>query len=658
MKPSKQQTGTAVAFLVAGIAACGSDPAEYVRLPAVFGDHMVLQRDQPVAVWGWASPRGIVSVSIDGQHVEVRTGADSAWRARLPALRAGGPHTLTVAGTDTVRLSDVLVGEIWIASGQSNMEWPLARSRDSSMEASAASYPNIRIFRVAHGVSYRPERDVEAVRWSAVTPETVLSFSAVAYFFGRKLHEELDIPIGLIQTTWGGTPAEAWTSASGLRAIPDFTDRLAAIDAYAASGEEAPGPQGMQTAWLESLLARDLGTRSGAVPWMEPELDTRGWDAHAVPSAWTGDDLADYDGIVWFRTIVDLPAGWGEADLLLSLGMVDDADSTWVNGMPVGGTNGWQAPRRYLVPATIWGDGPNTLAIRVTDTGGNGGVYGPRDSLYVARGDQRISIAGEWRYRIGVDPSDLPDRPIPPQDQVTTLFNAMIAPLIPFTMRGAIWYQGESNAGRAHQYRTLFPTMIEDWRREWGQGDFPFLFVQLANYMSRQKNPVEAETWPELREAQSLALTLPNTAQAVTIDIGEADDIHPRNKQDVGLRLALAALSTVYGQDMVHSGPTYREKTVEGNSIRLHFDHVGGGLVAADGRLRGFAIAGEDREFVWADASIDGETVVLSAPGMTSPVAVRYAWADNPVISLYNREGLPASPFRTDDWPGVTEGTR
>lgn len=498
MNRTKQRSGLTLTLILAGTAACGSDPAEYVRLPAVFGDHMVLQRDEPVAVWGWASPRGRVSLSIDGQHVEARAGADSTWQVTIPAMGAGGPYTLTVAGADTITLSDVLVGEVWIASGQSNMEWPLARSRDSVTEANAADYPNIRIFRVTHGVSYRAETDVDADGWSSVSPETILPFSAVGYFFGRKLHEELSIPIGLIQTTWGGTPAEAWTSAAGLRAVPDFGELLATVESRAAQG---------------------------------------------------------------------------------------------------------------TAPEALEASGEDT-------------------------------------------------RPIPPQRQVTTLFNAMVAPLVPFTMRGVIWYQGEANAGRAHQYRMLFPTMIDDWRRQWGQGDFPFLFVQLANFRARQQNPVEPETWPELREAQSLTLALPNTAQAVTIDIGEADDIHPRNKQDVGLRLALAALNTVYRQDVVYSGPTFRNMTVEDGRIRLHFDHVGGGLVAAGGDLRGFAVAGEDHEFVWASAAIDGETIVVSAPDIASPVAVRYAWANNPVISLFNSEGLPASPFRTDDWPGVTEGAQ
>jgi len=492
-KRTRQHNWMAITSMVAATTACGSSPAEYLRLPTVFGDHMVLQRDAPVAIWGWASPRGIVTVSIDGSEVEVRAGSDSAWQVSIAPMQAGGPHTLSIAGADTITLSDILVGEVWIASGQSNMHWPVFRSRDSTVEIGAANYPNIRILRVAPAVSYRPERDVETEGWFPVSPETVPEFSAVAYFFGRELHEELDVPIGLIRTTWGGTPAEAWTSAAGLKTIPDFTERVAAVEALAEQG---------------------------------------------------------------------------------------------------------------------------------------------------------------------VDPSEVPEPPIPPQRQVTTLFNAMVSPLVPVTMRGVIWYQGEANASSAHQYRALFPAMIEDWRRHWGEGDFPFLFVQLANYMRAQRDPVERETWPELREAQSLALTLPNTAQAVTIDIGESDDIHPRNKQDVGFRLALAALNTVYGQDVVYSGPTFERMAVEGDKVRLFFDHVGSGLVAAGNGLRGFAIAGEDRRFAWADAVIDGETIVVSGSGIVSPVAVRYAWADNPVISLFNQEGLPASPFRTDAWSGVTEKTQ
>ncbi len=657
MSRVRQYVGVSVALVVAGTTACTSGPAEYVRLPAVFGDHMVLQRDAPLALWGWASPRGVVAVSIDGRAVETRARADSTWQVVIPPMPAGGPHTLTVTGADTLTLSDVLVGEVWIASGQSNMEWPLARTRDSVAEANAADYPNIRIFRVPHGVSYRAETDIEAEGWSAISPETILPFSAVAYFFGRALQDELDVPIGLIQTTWGGTPAEAWTSAAGLRTIPDFSDRLAAVEAYAARGEQPRSPAEMQSVWAETLSARDMGRQQGNVQWMDPELDTGEWGSHAVPAQWGEGGLADYDGVVWFRTTIDLPRGWSDSDLVLSLAAVDDADSTWVNGTPVGGTSGWQTPRRYPVPAAVWHEGSNTLAVRIIDAQGPGGIHGDPDSVYVARGNRRFPIAGAWQYKVGVEPADVPAPPTPPQHQVTTLFNAMIAPLVPVTMRGAIWYQGESNASRAFQYRTLFPAMIEDWRRQWQGGDFPFLFVQLANFMSVQRNPVEPETWPELREAQSLALSLPNTAQAVTIDIGEADDIHPRNKQDVGLRLALAALNTVYGQDVVSSGPAFRDMTVEGNRIRLHLDNVGGGLVAAGGELRGFAIAGADREFVWGDAVIDGESIVVSTPDIASPVAVRYGWANNPVISLFNREGLPASPFRTDDWPGATEGT-
>ncbi len=449
-------------------------------MPAVFGDGMVLQRDAPVSVWGWATYPGTVRVSVGGEEVAARVEEEGSWTAVLPPMGAGGPHTLTVSGAESTTFSDVLFGEVWIASGQSNMEWPLARTADSVNAAKAADYPGIRLFTVARATSDVPLTDVETDGWSAVTPESVLGFSAVAYYFGRHLHDELGVPVGLIDNAWGGTPAESWTSAQKLASMPEL-----GVD-------------------VENVRA--IAEDRGAPQW--------------VPSS---------------------------------------------------------------------------------------------------------------------------------------LFNGMLSPVIPYTIRGAIWYQGESNADRAYSYRALFSGMIEDWRAHWGIGDFPFLFVQLANFLERQDEPSEAETWPELREAQSMALALPNTGQAVIIDIGEADDIHPRNKLDVGVRLALAARHVAYGEDLVYSGPVYAGMAVDGSEARIRFDHVGGGLVAWDGILEGFAIAGEDQVFVWADGRIDGDEIVLKSPSVAAPVAVRYAWANNPVISLYNAEGLPASPFRTDDWPGVTE---
>ena len=380
-----------------------------------------------------------------------------------------------------------------------------------------------------------------------------------------------------------------------------------------------------------------------------------------LPTAWEAAGLEDLDGVVWFRKEITLPTDWASEDLTLHLGLVDDMDSTWVNGQAVGSAQGWQTERAYPVPASATEPGLNTIAVRVVDTGGEGGFRGEADSLRLERArGARLPLEGPWAYQVGLDlrSEELPPRPPRPQDFPTVLYNAMVHPLIPYGMRGAIWYQGESNAGRAYQYRTLFAEMIRDWRQQWGQGDFPFLFVQLANFMAPQTDPNEQSAWAELREAQTRTLALPNTGMAVIIDIGEADDIHPRNKKDVGARLARWALAQTYGRDgLVYSGPLYRSMEREGDAIRLHFDQVGGGLTTPEGEpLMGFAIAGPDSVFVQAEARIEGDAVVVSSPYVEDPVAVRYGWANNPEATLYNEAGLPASPFRTDEWPGVTEG--
>jgi sialate O-acetylesterase len=457
--------------------------AAQISLPAIFGDHMVLQRDAPVAIWGKAPPGAAVAVELRAAD-EVETGratadADGRWRLRLRPRPAGGGYTLTVGTDQRIVLRDVQFGEVWIGSGQSNMQWSVEQSAEPEKEIAAAAHPGLRLFTVAQKVAAQPLDDVEG-SWAACAPQTVKDFSAVAYYFGRELHARLGVPVGLIHSSWGGTPAEAWTSREALAA------------------EEICKP----------ILAR--------------------WEDAVAAS-----------------------------------------------------------------------------------------------------------------------------KP-PNQHSASVLYNAMIAPLTPLSIRGVIWYQGESNAGRAFQYRTLFPAMIRDWRERFDQGDFPFLFVQLANFKTKEKL-----TWPELREAQSLALRLPNTAMAVAIDIGDAEDIHPRNKQEVGRRLALAALARTYGEDCTWCGPLYGGSATEGARVRIRFNHAAGGLRTADGGpLRGFEVAGADRRFVAAAARIDGDSVVVDADGVAAPLAVRYAWRDDPSCNLVNGAGLPASPFRTDDWPGVTEQAR
>jgi len=491
-----------------------------VRLPAVFSDHMVLQQGIKVPVWGWAETGEKVTVSLGDQKATATANSGGRWQVGLKTLKAGGPHTMTVAGKNTITVGDILVGEVWVCSGQSNMQMSVRSSNNAQAEIAAATYPKIRLLTVARATADEPQTDCKAA-WVACSPETVPNFSAAGYFFGRHLHQKRDVPVGLINTSWGGTRAEAWTSGDTLKADDDYkifhTRDAQAIAGYAKAKEN------------------------------------------------------------WEKTKDEKLAKWKEA--------ADKAKAA-----------GKRAPRKPRAPG---------------------------------------------------DPKGSPHRP-------SVLYNAMIAPIVPHGIAGAIWYQGESNAGRAYQYRKLFPAMITDWRKHWGQGDFPFFFVQLANFMARSPEPQQS-AWAELREAQSMTLALPKTGQAVIIDIGDAGNIHPKNKQDVGKRLALAARAIAYGETIVYSGPVYDAMKVESDKIRLTFKHTGGGLVAkGGGKLTGFAIAGADKTFVWADAAIDRDTIVVSNKDVAKPVAVRYAWANNPECNLYNKEGLPACPFRTDTWPGVT----
>ncbi|MEZ4701581.1 MAG: sialate O-acetylesterase [Rhodothermales bacterium] len=653
-----------LALLAALLWGCDTTPpAADIAVPSIFGDHMVLQRDMNVPVWGTALPGGTVRVEIDGQSHRARVAPDSTWRVDLAPLQAGGPYELVIAGADTTVFSDVLVGEVWVGSGQSNMEMPLAgwgRVKDYEKEIAAASFPPIRLWQAEHTVAFSPQTEVPNTGWQPTTPETVAEFSSVAYFFGRDLHRTLDVPIGLIHSSWGGTIAEAWTSAGALREMPDFVE---AVNTLAPAGggtveEQVAAYDAAMARWRADARASDAGRQDADSTrwWYQPGADAGGWKTMEVPRLWEEAGLPGFDGVVWFRREVTVPASWAGRDLTLNLGLIDDNDDTWFNGVRVGGIAAFNAMRTYTVPGALVKAGRNVIAVRIEDTGGGGGFYGDPGALSLGRaGAPPQSLAGVWMCRVGYDVRDLPPQPASPRNpnQVTVLYNGMLAPIIPYGIRGAIWYQGESNTGRAYQYRTLFPTMISDWRAQWGQGDFPFLFVQLANFKERPQHPVE-DDWAELREAQTMTLSLPNTGMAVTIDIGEAADIHPKNKQEVGRRLALLARRQVYGEALAAYGPVYRSMTVEGPTVRLTFDHADG--LAADGGqdLEGFTIAGADRVFHWAEANIDGETVNVYSPDVAEPVAVRYGWAANPAVNLVNGAGLPASPFRTDDWPGIT----
>jgi sialate O-acetylesterase len=638
-----------------------------VRLPALVGSHMVLQRERPVPVWGWAAPGEKVSVTFRGKtYGASQPDASGRWQVTLPAMPAGGPYALTVKGQNTIELADVLVGDVWLASGQSNMQMPVKDHaggyqpvQQADQEIAAANWPNIRFFTVQQTVAYRPQAEVAGTGWQVCSPTTVAQLSAVAYFFGRGLYQKYKVPLGLLVSSWGGTPAEAWVSAEGLKAFPEFGPQIAGFASKTTSlSDDQHAYEAKQHELLTNIRRFDKGYLPTGQTWASPAFDAHAWPTMPVPGIWeSAPGLATYDGVIWFRKEIDLPANLAGQPLTLALGQVDDADTTYVNGVRVGSTNGYQLARRYQVPAGLLRPGRNVIAVRVVDTGGGGGITGEPAELSLSGGGRSLPLAGPWQYQVGVAIEDQPKAPAPggAEHAPTTLYNGMIAPLQPFAVKGVIWYQGESNADRAVQYRTLFPALIADWRQRWGQPTLPFLYVQLAGYMAARPEPAES-AWAELREAQALTLQVPSTGMATAIDIGEANDIHPHNKQEVGRRLALAAEHAAYGDNkLVYSGPMYSSIVPAGANIRVKFTQLGGGLQVKNGApLQGFAVAGADHTFHWATARVVGNEVEVQSKDVLQPVAVRYNWADNPTGNLTNKEGLPALPFRTDAWPGVT----
>lgn len=624
-----------------------------IRLPKLIADHMVIQRNKPIAIWGWASPREKVTVKFRDRQAKTTADKSGKWRVELAPEPAGGPYQLTVSGKNTITLNDVLVGEVWVCSGQSNMEWPLSAAKNAEQEMAGADYPQIRQFLVQKAVASTPQEEVKDGDWSVCSPETAGSFTAVGYFFARELFQDLKIPIGLINTSWGGTHSETWTSREAFAGSPEFKDMIASMPALDLE-KLAKQKQEEQIARLKSLNV--ALPPSGVEQWKDLAFDASAWNKMTLPGLWEGRGLPDFDGVVWFRKVISIPSADAARSAVLELGPIDDSDAAFVNGVRVGETlNKYNKDRVYKIDADVLRAGDNVIAIRVDDTGGGGGVYGTPEQMKLTLADGTTQkLAGEWSWSVE---KVVGSQAVGPNDYPTLLYNAMLSPLLPARIAGAIWYQGESNAGRAYQYRTAFPLMINDWRAHWKQGDFPFYFVQLASFNAGNGDSEKGSTWAELREAQTMTLDLPNTGMAVTTDIGEANDIHPRNKQDVGKRLAALALKNVYAKDVVASGPTYKRMTTDGNNVRLTFDNIGSGLLVKDkyGYLKGFEIAGADRKFHYAMARVEGNEVVVSCAGVADPVAVRFAWSDNPEdANLFNKEGFPAVPFRTDAWEGIT----
>ncbi len=635
---------SAALFCTLGVGRPSQTLAE--KMPLVhplFCDHVVIQRDRAVPVWGWATPGSSVTVSVNGQTRSATATEDGKWRVEIGPFSAGGPHVMKIVGETTVTLADVLIGDVWLCSGQSNMEMPVRRTDNAEQEIAQANHPRIRLFQVARKIAKTPQARVGG-KWETCSPHSVGRFSAAAYYFARELQKEVDVPLGLIHSSWGGTPAEAWSSAEALNTMDEFRELIADMQRGGQMAKRLHAER-MEAWWPKCNSPRLEGK------WRTTSFDGSTWKTMAVPQIWEDANvgLEKFDGIVRFRRTFDLSESALRGPVLLSLGRMNDVDTTWVNGHRVGGESSWDTPRRYPVPTEHLQVGKNVISARICDVGGSGGMYGDKKNFRVVTEKGEIPLAGDWQYEVGVAASKLPGVPssFRSHNSPTALYNGMIAPLVPFGIRGALWYQGESNAGRPEQYGHMLPKMIAGWRDRF-EHEFPFLIVQLANFKEVQQEPAEGG-WARIRESQrKIADDDPKNGLVVITDLGLADDVHPTNKQEVGRRLASLALALEYGQNILHAGPTYQEFVQEGSTLRIKFTSCGSGLSVHGDQLAGFAIAGPDGDFVWADARVDGNDVLLSAPGIDQPQRARYNWASNPIGNLFNQEGLPAAPFRTD----------
>jgi sialate O-acetylesterase len=628
-----------------------------LQMPSIFGDSMVLQRDAPISLWGEAKPGEQVTVVFHQQRKTVSADRNGEWKVMLAPEKVGGPYNLSVTAGRSLTYRGIMMGDIWVCSGQSNMEFPVkgwSSVNNAEDEIAMADHPGIRLFTVEKNVSALPENTLKG-KWETCSPASIPLFSAVGYFFGRALHKELNVPIGLINSTWGGTPIETWISRAGFEKDPY----------YAAVMKKAP-EQSMEAllkqrrnaeeTYVQSLQ-KDLPDLSDSARWKEVGYDDSKWKRMPLPGLWEAHPgLSKLDGVVWFRAEINIRPEDLAGSTVFHLGMIDDRDDTYLNGERIGGMNGWNTERIYTVRNGLLKPGKNILAIRVEDGGNGGGIHGDSSQFFLSANNQKYPLAGNWSYRIqqvlyssnGIGPNDYP----------SLLYNGMIHPIEKLRIKGVIWYQGEANASTGYEYRKALPLLIRDWRMRFKNEAMPFYFVQLTSFNAANGNSNSGSSWAELRESQSLALKLPATGMAVTTDIGDAADIHPRNKQDVGSRLALLALQHTYGRKLQSSGPVYSSVRNGGDHLLVKFSSVGKGLVARnDNLLKGFEIAGADKKFYPAEAVIIGSgELKLSSLSVRQPLVVRYAWVDDAGnANLINSAGLPAAPFRTDKWPGITD---
>lgn len=626
-----------------------------LKLARLFGDHLVFQRDKPIKIWGWAAVGERVEVSMSNQKNIVSTNSEGKWSVELPAMPAGGPYEVAIkTKTKEIAITDILIGEVWLCSGQSNMEWKLKSADNSTKETAEANYPMIRHFEVPHEVELEPQSDLKSGEWKVCSPETVGDFSAVGYFFARDLYQKLKVPIGLIHSSWGGSQVEGWISNKAmqesqvLKYYPQIMPKNWDEDAEN---------------WKRKLIERIYGDKNynlntvKASDYLKEDYDFSKWIKADLGSAFDWQNIWAFRGSYFLQKNIEIPATAVVEETVFNFGRNNSEMQLYINGDII--FSGKNEKNIILkIPQNKWKQGKNSIIIKIGTTTNppwfGAGIDGKSTEFYIETSQGQIPLKNQkWNM------CPVWDEPMTfahlMNNAGTTLYNAMIAPLIPYGIQGTIWYQGESNADRAFQYRQSFPLMIQSWRKDW-KDDFSFLFVQLSSYGKNQSSN-EGSKWAELREAQNMTLSLPKTGMAVIIDVGNPDNIHPTNKLDAGKRLALSALKMTYHQPNIVISPMFKKAKFSGNKATLSFENIGSGLMAKDkfGYLKGFEIAGDDKRFYYAQAQIENNTVVISNSNVNKPVSVRYAWADAPVdANLFNIEGLPASPFRTDTWEGVT----
>ncbi len=612
---------------------------------------MVLQRNHPIKIWGWAAQGEKISVTFNGKHRKTVTSRGGNWNVEFPEMKAGGPYSIQLNGSTKIELNDILVGDVWLCAGQSNMVHQLnIHDITYANEIANANYPEIRHFKIPTQTDMAgPNKDFDGGSWQSAVSDEIRPFSAVAYFFAKKIYEKYKVPIGLINASVGGTPIEAWISEQGFQEFPEILNTI---------------EKNKDTAYVNVRNKRHRGADNmvgetsdkglmGPLAWYDPNFEPQNWRRINIPGYWEDQGIRNLNGVVWYRKAIEIPTDMIAQGAKLFLGRIVDADELYINGQKVGNTTYQYPQRRYTVPKNILKAGTNVFTIKVTNYNGKGGFV-PDKPYYLFTEKDTVDLKGYWQYKVGEIftpsvPSSTSTRPINAQNEPTALYNAMVAPYTQLSLKGILWYQGESNSGQPKAYEGLLKGLINDWRTQFNQPDIPFIYAQLPNFMEVNYLPEESN-WAELRQSQFKSLSLSNTAMTVNIDLGEWNDIHPDNKKDVGERLALSAMKLAYHANIVYSGPVYADYKINEKTIEITFSNLGSGLISNDGKqLSEFAIAGKDKNYVWAKAKIVGNKVIVWSEAIQKPKYVRYAWADNPDNpNLYNKEGLPASPFTTE----------